>query len=105
MKQYPLIKKLGLKTFDTQRMIGDVVRARNLEQLLQNATVVYTHEQHDAWYLESYESQTHKALLLAIEPIEQKKVTITRDDLENIFNKKVPLGVSAIDFLSKELGL
>lgn len=81
MSEYPLIKKLGLDYEETCYPDFGI----KLERLLQNATVVYgsivKHKDEYEWAQDFKEGDTHKALLLAIEPIEQKKVTITRKQL------------------------
>lgn len=107
MSDYPLIKKLGLDYEETCYPDFGV----KLERLLQNATVVYSKYQNitSSWDMNGYaNANTHKALLLAIEPIEQKKVTITRADLEKIVARGIREKVEADDvlgFLAKELGL
>lgn len=108
MSDYPLIKKLGLD-YEETCYPGFGVK---LERLLQNATVVYgsivKHKDEYEWAQDLTEGDTHKALLLAIEPIEQKKVTITRADLERVINKGIEKMIETddvLDFFAKELGL
>ena len=107
--KYPLISKLGLYILDKESAIGvvDVIHAEDLEQLLEKSTVVY-----------GFKSETNgkflfgeaingdddlKALLIAIEPIEQKKVTITRDDLAAAIKRSGSF--YSAESLAKELGL
>ena len=108
MSDYPLIKKLGLDYEETCYPDFGI----KLERLLQNATVVYgsivKHKDEYEWAQDLTKGDTHKALLLAIEPIEQKKVTITRADLEKVVARGIREKVEADDvlgFLVKELGL
>ena len=110
MSEYPLISKLPLYVLDKGGI--DYVHAEDLEQLLQNATVVHgsivKHKDEYEWAQDFNQGDTHKALLLAIEPIEQKKVTITRADLEKVVARGIREKVEADDvlgFLVKELGL
>ena len=121
MKKYPLISKLGLYILDKESAIGvvDVIHAEDLEMLLENATVVYqkrtpskkepysivwsTYENDDAAI--DYESTGYKALLIGIEPIEQKKVTISKADLENALHASGNLSDVSFNNLCKELGL
>ena len=109
--KYPLIEKLKISICDSDELQFEtrVVCADDLENLLESATVVYgqkyvdTDNSKNGWRVgEDFSWQTHKALLLAIEPIEQKKVTITRDDLETAYKNSGSLSFQA---LTKELGL
>lgn len=114
MRQYPLIEKLWLHVHNlpveiktTYTSCNDFVAAYALEALLQNATVVYGTKGNMFWSTDKsgMPKAMETALLLAIEPIEQKKVTITRADLEKAFNKAVLGRGECIDHLIKELGL
>lgn len=114
MKKYPLIEKLGLYILDKESAIGvvDVIHAEDLEVLLENATVVYGQKYFDSdnskngWRVgEDFSWQTHKALLIAIEPLEQKKVTITREDLKEAIKKTNSFSGNYANALAKELGL
>lgn len=115
--KYPLIEKLGLYVLDKQSAIGvvDVIHAEDLEVLLENATVVYGNinrvgstfkNKNEIKFFHNREhDDTHKALLIAIEPLEQKKVTITRDDLKEAIKKTKFIAGGYADALAKELGL
>ena len=113
--KYPLIKKLGLYILDKESAISvvDVIHAEDLEVLLENATVVYGNinrvgstfkNKNEIKFFHNREhDDTHKALLIAIEPIEQKKVTISRDALEAALKKTGSFYNP--EKLAKELGL
>lgn len=105
--KYPLIEKLGLRIHS--EVTTKYVYASSLENLLQKATVVYGSLDHNpaeyGWSTHKTIGDTHKALLIAIEPTEEKKVTISRADLVNAFNKAVLGRGECIDHLIKELGL
>jgi len=115
MKKYPLVSKLGLYILDKESAIGvvDVIHAEDLEQLLEKSTVVYGNinqvgstfekENNIKFFHYRQDDDTHKALLIAIEPIEQKKVTITRDALEAALKKTGSFYDP--EALAKELGL
>ncbi len=107
MNDYPLIKKLGLEAVNAEFFNGNtnVVNAYELENLLQNSTVVYGYKEEsgDQWFAtDRFSSDTHKALLIAIEPIEEKKVMVARADLEKAYKSAGNLSFFAI---AKELGL
>ena len=77
MSKFPTIKKLGLSIAEWGD--GDktsVVLAHELESLLKSAQVVYgspdTPSDQLAWSNTQLDCDTHKALLLAVEPIKKK---------------------------------
>lgn len=71
MSKFPMIEKIGLSVFGM-----DVIKAEDLESLLQSAKVVYgspdTPSDQLAWSNTQLDCDTHKALLLAVEPIKKK---------------------------------
>ena len=108
MKKYPLIEKLGSYILDKESAIGvvDVIHAEDLEVLLENAIVVYGRTDSMMFSAQDEEvGDTHKALLIGIEPIEQKKVTITKEDLENALYASGNLTDVSFKNLCEELGL
>lgn len=75
MSQFKNIEKLGLKVWDQNESKG-WVEADKLENLLQSAQVVYgspdTPSDQLAWSNTQLDCDTHKAILLNVEPIKKK---------------------------------
>ena len=74
MSTFKNIEKLGLSVHN---IVGEkVVSAKNLESLLQSAQVVYgspdTPSDQLAWSNTQLDCDTHKAFLLAVEPLKKK---------------------------------
>ena len=77
MNSFPMIKKLGLKIWDYKEPHHHfAVDAEELEVLLLRAQVVYgspdTPSDQLAWSGTQLDCDTHKAILLNIEPIKKK---------------------------------
>ncbi len=115
--KYPLIRKLGLYVLSKPDGI-DYIHAEDLEQVLEKATVVYGNinqvgstfkKENDIKFFHNRQhDDTHKALLIAIEPLEEKKVTITKKQLADIEHKFLNThnpSCDLIGYISKELGL
>ena len=103
MSEY-LIKKLGLRVFENDNGIRGV-DTTDLEELLQNATVVYGRKSDETWVLTEKLNpltDTHKFLIFSIEPLEAKKVTVTKVYLEEAFFGH---SIADIEYIAKKLGL
>lgn len=75
MSRFKTIEKLGLD-ITTDSWGIEMVRAKDLESLLQSAQVVYgspdTPSDQLAWSCTQLDCDTHKAILLNIEPVKNK---------------------------------
>lgn len=77
MSKFKMIEKLGLEIIAPYRASGtEMVRAEDLEDLLQSAQVVYgspdTPRDQLAWSNTQLGCDTHKAFLLAVEPLKKQ---------------------------------
>lgn len=72
MSKFPMIEKIGLSVFGM-----DVIKAEDLESILQSAQVVYGHVKQDMphWWGPRENGQfddTHTALVIGITPLKKK---------------------------------
>lgn len=110
MSKYPLIEKMGLKVAKVDA--GEVhwheaVNATDLQAVLEKATVVYgsdemkvSKENYHGWYNEEVKGDTHKALLICVEPIKKEpakiKIHIYKDEQGNFASEVADEQVSVM---------
>lgn len=91
MSKFKMIEKLGLNIETWEGENNSFVLAHDLEALLQSAQVVYgspdTPSDQLAWSNTQLDCDTHKAFLLAVEPIKKKtKAEAALELLEKLAN-------------------
>lgn len=70
MSNFKTIEKLGL---EVRTIAGcEVIFAREIENLLQSAQVVYGNIEDYGWSRKLIDTDTHRALLLCVEPLKKK---------------------------------
>lgn len=70
--KYPLVMALGLEAYDVFGI--DVISAKILERLLQNAKRVYSDPSSDSWYYSKQEYSNSTALLIAVEELPKEPI-------------------------------
>lgn len=95
--KYKLCKRAGLNitkrtdVYPAHTDIVDVIRAADVEKLLEGATVVrarlYDNEVFGEWFDKAHEQDTHTARLLLIEPIVKDTPELLLKELIEIRNK------------------
>lgn len=86
--KFPMIEQLGLNLHEAIPGWKEFIIASDLETLLEKGQRVYASELKSwQWSKDKEYSDTHTALLVNVQPIIAKEVTITREKLAEAWNK------------------